>query len=61
MFEFFLSLFLHQPKLESFTESSCGVSDSFHGGSQLFPTVTGFTLNRISDTDFSVSKKRNKN
>lgn len=61
-FEFLLLLlFPHQTKLESFTRSPCNVCVSFHQGSKLFTAITGFTMNFISDTDFCVSKKQNKN
>lgn len=56
--DFFLLLFSHQPKVEIFTESHCGITSvSFHRGSKLFTAITGFTMNCISDTDFCVSKK----
>ena len=58
---YFVTIFT-SAKLESFTEFPCSIINvSFHRGSKLFTAITGFTMNCVSDTDFCVSKKWNKN
>lgn len=61
-FENYFVIIFTSAKLESFTKSPFSIINvSFHRRSKLFTAITGFTMNCISDTDFCVSKKWNKN